>query len=389
MASLLTGLFNYLYHVVLAHVLGPGIYGDLATFLNVTAFLVLPGPVITLLYTRLGRRAKSRAHVESWLLWGAGIALWALLALFSSPLGRMLHVSASLLVVFSLEVVPTFALAANLGILQRVRWYLLVGILTVLMSAFRVVAAGISAFLHIYPLVLVGLLEGIAVFVTFIVSKGWAARAPWVGEASKADVISGTAVVGVINVLLAVSDGLLAKHSLGPVAAGRFTGMATIGHTIQFLSGSFGTVMLTSIIAGPKHRFRFVGMTLLVYATLAGAAQFFFLTRGRWVVMTILGRHFEPIVPWIPYYGWGMISLGFINIAMLYSVALKRWEAIATTGLGLSIWIWRLMHAHSVGSFVAHTTTTMVATLVATVIIMVVVEMRGGPRNLLGKRVRA
>ncbi len=383
----MAGFFNYLYHVVLAHVLGPGDYGDLATFLNVTTFLVLPGPVITLLYTRIGRREKGRGKRESWLLWGGGLGLWVLLAFFSPVLGQMLHISSLLLLVFSLEVVPTFALAANLGILQRVRWYLWVGVLTVLMSAFRVLAAAIAAFLRMYPLLVVGLLEGLAVFVTFAVSRRWAARAPWAGEAFKADVISGTAVVGVINVLLAISDGLLAKHSLSPLSAGRFTGMATIGHTIQFLSGSFGTVMLTSIMADPEHRLRFVGMTLLVYASLGGIGQFLFLTRARWVVMTILGRHFAPIVPWISYYGWGMISLGFINIAMLYSVALKRWEVIATTGLGLTAWIWRLLRAHSVGSFVRDTTSTMVIILLATVIIMVVVEMRGGQSHWR-KRVR-
>lgn len=388
LASLIAGLFNYLYHVVLAHVLGPGDYGDLSAFLNVTAFLVLPGPVVTLLYTRLGRRRGVRARRESWALWLGGAGLWLVLTLLSRPLGATLHVSPFLLIVFTLEVVPSLALAANFGILQRVRWYLWVGVLTVLITAFRVVAAGLAVFIHVWPLATVGSLEGLAAFVAFWVSRRWAGRAPWVGEPSRVDVISGTAVVGVINVLLAVADGLMAKHSLPPLAAGRFNGMATIGHTVQFLSASFGTVMLTSIIADPPRRRRFLGFTVMVYGGLAAVAETLFITAGPWVVMTVLGRRFGPVVAWLPYYGWGMIALGFINIAMLYSVALKRWEVIATTGLGLVVWVWRLSLAHTIEDFVRATTSTLVAVFAATVVVMVVVEVYGGGPGLIRRRVR-
>ncbi|NMP24080.1 capsular biosynthesis protein [Sulfobacillus sp. DSM 109850] len=379
-ASLISGLFNYLYHVVLAHVLGPGHYGDLTTFLNVTAFLVLPGPVITLLYTRLGRRQGAQARRETVWLWGGALAIWLGLIGLSAPLARMLHVSPVLLSVFSLEVVPSLALAANMGILQRVRWYTWVGILTVLITAFRVIAAGVAAFIHFHPLFSVGLLEGIAAFVAYFASRRIAGRAPMVGEPSKADVISGTAVVGVIDVFLAISDGLLAKHSLPALAAGRFNGLATIGHTVQFVSGSFGTVMLTSIIADPEKRGRFLATTAGVYGAISVAAELLFVFSGRSVVMLVLGRHFLPVVPWLPYYGWGMIALGLINIAMLYSVALKRWEAVAIAGFGLIYWIYSLLRSHSVGAFVRATTNTMVTVLVVSALVMVGVELwtRGG-----------
>lgn len=387
-ASLIAGLFNYLYHVVLAHVLGPGDYGDLATFLNVTAFLVLPASVVTLLYTRLGRRTGHQGRRESWMLWGGGLGIWLLLVVFSRPLGTMLRVSPVLLVIYTIEVVPTLALAANLGILQRVRWYFWVGFLTVLVTAFRVLAAAGAAWLHFFPLFTVGALEGPAVFVALFFSRHLARRSPLVGEPSRADVIGGTAVVGIINVFLAISDGLLAKHSLGPVVAGQFNGLGTIGHTVQFVSGSFGTVMLTSVIADPDVRRRFLATTIMIYALIAGAAEFVFIVRGRWVVMTILGRHFLPVVPWLAYYGWGMIALGFINIAMLYSVALKRWEAIIATGVGLLFWIWLLLQSHSIGGFVRYTTNTMVVVLIATAVTMLVVEMRVAPSGPLRRRLR-
>ncbi|MCY0878737.1 MAG: capsular biosynthesis protein [Firmicutes bacterium] len=387
-ASLVAGFFNYLYHVVLAHVLGPGDYGDLTTFLNVTAFLVLPGPVITLIYTRLGRRAGRSAVRESWALWLGGLGIWALLIAGAWPLGRAFDVSPFLLVVFTLEVVPSLALAANLGILQRVRWYFWVGFLTVLITAFRVVAAATAAFFPRSPLFTVGMLEGLAAFVAFFVSRRLAARAPRVGEPSRAEVITGTAVVGILNVLLAISDGLLAKHCLSPVAAGQFNGLATIGHTVQFISGSFGTVMLTSIIADPPKRWKFLAATGATYLAIAFSAEALFLFRGRGVVLAILGRHFLPVVAWLPQYGWGMIALGLINIAMLYSVALKRWAAIATAGAGWGVWVWRLAHAHSIAAFVTATTATMGVALAATAMTMVATRAWQVPKGLAKRRVR-
>jgi hypothetical protein len=65
-ATLASGFFNYLYHVVLAHVLGPKNYGNLATFLNVTSFMLIPASVVMLLYTRIGRRAPIQGRRESW-----------------------------------------------------------------------------------------------------------------------------------------------------------------------------------------------------------------------------------------------------------------------------------------------------------------------------------
>jgi len=375
-ASLIAGLFNYLYHVVLAHVLGPRHYGDLTTFLNVTAFLVLPAPVVTLVYTRMGKKLR-QGRRQAWYLWGGGIAIWLALAATSPFLGRLFHVSPFLLVVFTLEVVPSFALAANVGILQRVRWYVWAGLLTVLNTGFRVIAAGIAVVFHHYPLFWVGLLEGVAAWVTWGVSRRPTERAPAAGDPSRVEVISGTAVVGVINVLFSIIDGLLAKHSLGAIQAGRYNGLATIGHTIQFISGSFGTVMLTSILADPDRKWRFLGISGLVYLGIALVAEGVFLFYGRWVVTVILGRHFLPIVGFLPQFGWGMMALGLLNILMLFSVAENRWAVIGTTGLGLVWWIGRLLYSHSVAAFVAGTTGTMLWVLGVTVGLLAWLEWGG------------
>ncbi|HBQ96008.1 MAG TPA: capsular biosynthesis protein, partial [Sulfobacillus sp.] len=91
LATLLAGVFNYLYHVVLAHVLGPRQYGDLATFLNVTSFLVIPASVVTLIYTRVGKYRRQNAYAQSVVLWAGGIGLWLSVWLLGKSLSRLFH----------------------------------------------------------------------------------------------------------------------------------------------------------------------------------------------------------------------------------------------------------------------------------------------------------
>lgn len=80
-----------------------------------------------------------------------------------------------------------------------------------------------------------------------------------------------------------------------------------------------------------------------------------------------------------------MIALGLINIAMLYSVALKRWEAVAIAGLGLIYWIYALLRSHSIGAFVRSTTNTMAMVVMATAVIMVGVEIWSRQQALRGR----
>ncbi len=370
-ATLLGGFFNYLYHVVLAHVLGPAHYGDLTTFLNVTALMVIPASVVTLVYTRVGKRPKPRqARRESIYLWATATLLWGLVWIFNGFLGRLLHVSGLLLVIFTAEVVPSLALAANVGILQRARWYMYVGLLGVITTGFRVMAAAGAAWSG-YRLAAVGVLEGLAAWVTWGGSRYVAARVHEAGEAIDAKVVMGTAVVGVLNVLLGLADGLLAKHALTAVSAGRYGGLATIGHSLQYISQSLGTVMLTAIISDCSRRRRYLWMTILAYSTLAGVGEGIFVARGVWLVTIILGRNFLPIASALPYYGWGMMALGLNNIVMLYSVALKRWEVIAASGAGLSYWVWRLTGLHRFSGFVFVTARTQVAVTMLAVAVTV------------------
>ena len=379
-ATVVAGLFNYLYHVVLAHVLGPGRYGDLTTFLNITFLLVLPAPVVTLIYTRVGQRPERRV-VESWWLWTGGVVLWGALWAASAPLAHAFRVNRLLLAIFTFEAVPSLALAANAGMLQRARRFGWVGVLDVLNNGFRVLAAAAAAWSP-YRMTAVGILEGVAVWATWGVSRALVRRMPPEGERPGSRLVAGTAAVGVLNVMLAAGDGLAAKLTMPGVEAGLYNGLATIGHSLQFISGSLGTVMLTAIVADPERRWRFLGMTAAVYGVLAGAVQWVFWNYPGWLIRGVLGPHFSPDAPFMAYYGWGMMALGLLNIAMLYSVADRHWSVVAAAGAGTGYWLWALFGQRTVADMVRTTTHILLVMAVVTAAVM------AGTAGLSGLRAR-
>lgn len=349
-AAVAAGLINYGYHVVLAHLLGPSDYGELATLLNLTELMGLPASVVTLIYTRVGKRAQSAA-LESAGLWAFGIAIWAAVAYWSRPLARLARVDPCLLLLFTLEIIPSLAAGANTGILQRIRRYLAVAVLTVLANGFRVFAAGLAG-LAGHRLITLGALEAVAAGVTWAVSRFLTLGDIPGGDAGSWPLIGATALAGLIGVVGAVADGIVGKHNLGSVPAGQFNGLATIGHAVPYIAASLGTVMLTSILADPHMRHRFLGITLLVYLGVAAVAAIFFAGFPGSVVRLILGSHYGPMAQYLPRYGWGMMALGLVNIGLYYAVAAKDWPPIAAAGLGIGYWVVRMASVHQVSDLV-------------------------------------
>jgi len=367
---------NYCYHVVLAHLLGPSEYGSLATLLNLTTVMVIPASVVTLIYTRFGRR-EQQAERESWLLWSLGVALWILMVGFRNDLAQILRVGSLLVVIFTLELIPSLAIGANMGILQHVRRYWAVGLLIALSNGIRVLAA-LATMLTLYRLLALGLFEAAAAAVTFAVSRWLSAATVAQTKDSSPGGVTETALVGVANVVMAVADGMISKHNLSPFWAGEYNGLATIGHTIQYISGSLGTVMLTSILAEPKAHLKFAGLTLAVYGILSASAQWVFCQRAEEVVELVLGTHFVAVVPYLGRYGWGMMAVGFLNITLMYAVASKRWAPMALVGLGIIVWVGGLSLQNTFAGFVNATVVIMGATAAAAMGMQIILAWRGG-----------
>lgn len=350
-STLLSGVFNYFFSVLLAHGLGPVRFGTVVTVLNVTSVLFTLIPVVNLIATRVGRPSSG---VERWW-WGLGLGFWGGMWAAGGWLSASLGVPRLLLVLFGAAVVPGLATAANLGYLQRERRYLAVGVLASADAGLGLIAVVLSLS-YPHALTVLGLmLNGLAWLL-------WAASAKLAGAVGHGAepipllrVMLGTFYVGVLTQSWQIADGIAAKSGLGPVAAGRYNGLATIGHSLPFVAASLAMVMLTAILNDPAKTRRHVGRTLAVYALMAGMAEAIFWALPGPLVQIVLGSGYRPVVTLMASYGLGMVALGILEIVSAYVVATRNWTLAIPAGLGTAWWCWDVFHTHNLAQM-AHTT---------------------------------
>jgi hypothetical protein len=362
-ASVVAGIANYFFSVLAAHGLGPARFGTLVTFLNVLSVLLIPQPVATLVYTRVGRRPG--AWREALLLWAVGAALFVGTLAATPMLTATLRVAARLIPLYALAVVPSFALAANLGALQRARTYARVGLVYAATSLLNLAAVSIALVLRL-PLAGFGLLLSLAAWVVWALSRLLAARIPPGEPTPTSGLLAGTASAGTLFTLFSLTDSLIARHTLPLRAAGLYIGLSTVGSSLTFFSGTFGTVMLTAILEDPLGSARYLLRAVALFLLTALVGEALFLAAGPLVLTVVLGPAFLAVRPYLPLYGLAMIALGLLNVLLLFTVALRRWLGVGVAAAGYLVWVLALLAERSIAGFTAATAVTMTLTVLAT-----------------------
>ncbi len=352
-ATVTAGIFNWLYAILLAHGIGPARYGTVMTLNNVVAIMTLPASVVTLAATRRGKPAErlGRLHVR---LGTAGILLWIFLAAASGILSRAFRISPELFLIFGLSAWPVVDYAANLGYLARARRYLWLGVLTAAGSALSV-AAVLIATRGGHVMAVLGILQAAGLWLLWVLSLAAVKRLP------PAEFVGGRPValsagVGIVQSLTALTDSVVAKAMLTPVSAGLYNGLATIGQAIPYGAGSLALVMFTAMLDQPREKDRWFHRTVLVYLALAGSAELIFWWDPRMIVEFALGPQFLPVVPWLAYYGLGMLALGLVVLFLTEAIARLWWSMLGLSVLGMALWVVLLVQGKSPAQL-AHVTT--------------------------------
>ncbi|MHB1611498.1 MAG: hypothetical protein ACYCT0_07395, partial [Sulfobacillus sp.] len=269
-ATILAGIFNWLYGVLLAHGMGPARYGVIVTLNNVVAVITLPASVVTLASTRRGKPSQRLGFLR--LCYGiSGIALWGLLALSAIPLGKTLNVAPGLFLLFGLSSWPLIDYAANLGYLARARRYTWLGGLAVTGSGLSV-AAVMGAVMARDGVALLGVLQAMVLWMLWGLSA-IAVRGLKVEAAPGSRSIVLSSGVGMAQSLMMLTDGVIAKARLRPNQAGLYNGLATVGQTLPFIAGSLALVMLTAMLDRPVQRARWFYSALAIYLSIGVAVE--------------------------------------------------------------------------------------------------------------------
>lgn len=369
LATVVAGLFNTLYSLILGHALGPKNYGWVAALNSLVSLFLLPLPVIGLAAIRWGKPEGKKNRLAT-ITWGLGGGIFLLAVTLSGVLGRGLHLPSTLIGIFAVSVIFNFAYTLYVGYLERARRYRLVGVLLAASSVLGVLAVAAAVTVgRSHPIIWLGVFQATLLALLFY----WARRAardlpPVPPTRLRTRVLATTLGVGTLQSLWGLSDSLWAKANLNAHDAGIYTGLVTIGQAVPFAVASVATVMLTAVLDEPERRRYFFLRTLLAALALDGAFLTILTIAPGTIVRLALGTAFLPMTPLIRHYGEAMAALALVGVLATYGVAVGAYGAMVGATVGTAVWVVALGYAHTMAGLVARTRTAMLLTLILTAV---------------------
>lgn len=370
LATVVAGLFNSAYSILLAHALGPDNYGRIGALNNLVSLFLLPLPIVGLAAIRVGRQRERQRPLAMGSL-GLGAVIFLAVVALSPLMGRRFGLSPALIILFASTVVLNFGYALYIGFLKRARRYGMVGLLLVLASASSVAGVVVAVTVgRAHPLVWMGVLQGVAVILLFVYTRSLAESVPVLEPVRlRPEVVATTLGVGTLQALWGFSDVLVAKANLSVTAAGLYTGLSTIGQSLPFFVASLATVMLTAVLDEPRRRRGYLARTLLASVGLAAIFIGVLLLFPVPVVRLALGGAFVPMTPLIQHYSDAMAAMAMVLVLTTYGVAVGTYRTMVAAALGTLFWLVWILHAHSMEALVNRTLDSMAATLAVVAVV--------------------
>lgn len=339
-----SGVGGFAYHAIAGRILGPGLYGEVAS--AIAAYTVLSTPYFVLLLVLahctatlsaerdLGGMRGHALRTGAWLAL-PGAALVVLAVVFAAPAAAFLQLGSPLPMVWlGVTVAVTWQLAIPRALLQGMQRFGALSlnftvemvarsgsVLVLLLAGFAV--AGGAAALLVGALLSLGL--GVAAL-RDVLEAPPGRRARLGGMAG----LSTSAAAGTVGVLLLYNlDVVLAKHFLDPRSAGLYGGLNKVAGIVFFLTLSVSQVMFPKVVEAARagrHPARLLLLSGLLLCLLSAIPLAAFTGEPRLVIGTLFGPSFEGAAPLMPLAGLIGLGLSLDNLLIQFFVALRdRW----------------------------------------------------------------
>ena len=318
------GLGNMVFALFAAHVLDPGDFAHLATFLALFTVLGLPGSSIS----AASAFSPVLAHRLRSSMWQVGLGAGCALTIGAPWIGPALHLPVALVVVLGLSGPSLGVLALERGRLYGRRGHRQLVWSFVTEPAFRLTVGVILALLF-------GAVGGafgvvVASYCALEVARHgprlWSAQRRTVamaaeveldepvavapGGASARGVIIGTAVALMVLVVIQNQDLLLANRLLAPAAAGAFAVISTIGGIAAFATLTVPLVLIPRARDGESPLGPALAVTVLVGAAAVALAA----AGGGSLIHQLFGDRYRHIASLVVPYVFAMSLLGVARV---------------------------------------------------------------------------
>jgi O-antigen/teichoic acid export membrane protein len=338
--NILAGVFAYLLHPFLGHMMSIQEYGQVAALISLSVVLATPTQIITTVaakYAASLSTSEDRAQLNDFIrrltviLLAAGVGITAVFVATSSYVAFFFHLnSPQAVILLGLVFIVLFITPLNQGTLQGLQRFGWFATLTLLSSFLRLMLAigfvlmGFGVNGAILGIVVSALLAYLVSFWPL-----WEIlRGPRIPTGSLRSLWSYSMLASAVTlgiVTLYTIDTILAEHFLSAHDAGLYAALATIGRTVLLVTIGVTTVMFPRLVAlherGEPHM-RVVIQAVLGVLTLSVAVEIVFYFAPLLVTKLLFGQAFVAIAGQLAPYGMAMLLLAVGWVIINYFLAI-------------------------------------------------------------------
>ena len=368
--GLVAGLGGFIYHAIATRLLGPSVYGEVATLValyavggavNLILILVLARYAATLEASGNTSGLRYLAVRSSQVLAIPAVAAVVLSALAAGPIASFEHLHSPVPVVWLGAAVAVFWYAAvPRGLLQGTQRFTALSlnlslelvVRTVLLFVLLKVGLGVNGSM-IAILLGIGLAYGVGMYSLRGILAVRGERVPLRSMAGFAV----TAAVGTVGVLLLYNlDVVLAKHYLSDHPAGIYGSLNKIGTILYFLTLSVSQVLFPRVVeavARNAHPGRLLAMSAALMCGLGACALVVFGLLPNLVVNILFSAQFRDGGPYVFKIGVVGLAISLINLLVQFLMAVhdRVFMPLLAFGVALLVGLIVTFH-HDVGSVV-------------------------------------
>jgi O-antigen/teichoic acid export membrane protein len=329
---------NYLFHLISARVLGPPLYGDVASLAALTGLITLPLVGVQLAVARyvagfneLGDYAAIHVLYRRGLLLGlvGGVCLTVLMSALAVPLQRVLEISSlSAVVITTLVALPTILVPIVSGLAQGLQrfWIFAFSIGAGPMSRALLAAVFLATGLGVSGAMAASTLSTVlAVLVPFVVLRNWLHKEPRASLAVSSSEILAYLVPVLVGVLaitsLSTIDVLFAKGIFTSHTAGVYGGASLVGRVILYFAFAIVFVLLPKVsarAAADRDSLDLLGRSVLVTVAFCLAGIALYAAVPKLLLDIAFGSSYEGAAPYLWLFAVAMSGYAVLNVLLAY-----------------------------------------------------------------------
>jgi O-antigen/teichoic acid export membrane protein len=357
---------NYLFHLISARVLGPSLYGDVASLSALTGLITLPLVGVQLAVARyvagfneLGEQAAIHVMYRRGLAIGlvAGACLTVLLTALAVPMQRILEISSlSAVVITTLVALPTILVPIVSGLAQGLQrfWVFAFGIgagpmiRALLAAVFLGIGLGVSGAMAATTLSTV-----LAVLVPFVVLRQWLQKKPRSSLTTSSREVLAYLVPVLVGVLaitsLSTIDVLFAKGLFASHTAGVYGGASLVGRVILYSAFAIVFVLLPKVsarAAAGQDALDVLGRSVLVTVALCLVGITLYAAVPKLLLDIAFGSSYEAAASYLWLFAVAMSGYAVLNVLLAYHLGRGdgRFSWILLVGATVQIGLFAAFH---------------------------------------------